>query len=280
MKNIFKWALVLPLIASISFVSCNKDDDDPVTPVVTSPVDGKVLIYEETSTEAEVDVKVYADEALYVGYNQLYVLLYEQGTKNMIKSAHVTFATEMTMMMGMSHASPIEDPSNTDPSDGVFQGAAVFIMPSEGNGTWTFKVHVHNHANNMEGEVMSEVNVISPTEAKMYSFLSATDNAKVFVSLVEPMMPEVGENKFEVVVHSKATMMSFPSMEDLNIEIEPEMPTMGHGSPNNVNPTHIGNGHYEGVVNYTMTGLWRVHMTVKDKDGNVMNDANYFDMTF
>ena len=55
---------------------------------------------------------------------------------------------------------------------------------------------------------------------------------------------------------------------------------MNHGSPNNVNPTHIGNGHYKGVANFTMTGWWRVNMVIKDGEGNVLNNDSYFDITF
>ena len=83
MKSLLKWALVLPLVASVTLVGCNKDDDDDSpAPVVNNPVEGKMLIFEETSSEADVDVKVYADEALFVGYNRMYVMLYEAGTKN------------------------------------------------------------------------------------------------------------------------------------------------------------------------------------------------------
>ncbi len=280
MKNLFKWALVLPLIASITLVSCNKDDDDPMTPKKKSPVADKEMIFEGTASGANLDVKVYADEALYVGYNRIYVMLYETGTNNVVTDAHIEFGTEMAMMMGHTHASPVESPSHIPTEDGVYQGAIVFIMPSEGNGTWKMMVDVHNHDNGEMGTVESEVSIVSPDEAKMYSFISDTDGSKVFVSLVEPMNPEVGENTFEVAVHYKETMMSFPYFEGLMIEIEPEMPTMGHGSPGNVNPTYTSMGHYAGVVNYTMTGLWRVHVTVKDENGDIMNDSNYFDMTF
>ena len=58
------------------------------------------------------------------------------------------------------------------------------------------------------------------------------------------------------------------------------MPAMNHGSPNNVNPTHIGEGHYKGVTNFTMTGWWRVNMLIKDGEGNEINSESYFDITF
>jgi hypothetical protein len=75
-------------------------------------------------------------------------------------------------------------------------------------------------------------------------------------------------------------MMDWPYEPYLAVEIEPEMPSMNHGSPNNVNPTHIGDGHYKGVVNFTMTGWWRVNMKIKDGEGNILTDDVYFDITF
>ena len=55
MKSIFKWALVVPLIASVSLVGCNKDDDDDSpAPVVNNPVEGKMLIFENYSIALKV----------------------------------------------------------------------------------------------------------------------------------------------------------------------------------------------------------------------------------
>jgi hypothetical protein len=56
------------------------------------------------------------------------------------------------------------------------------------------------------------------------------------------------------------------------------MPTMNHGSPNNVNPVHKGNGHYKGKVNFTMTGLWRLHFTLKA--GDAIAKADSLDIEF
>ena len=175
MKTFFKWALVLPLVASMTMIGCSKDDDETPAPVVTSPVDGKELIFTATSTEAEADIEVYADEALFVGYNRLYIMVYETGTKTVIDNAHVSFKTEMQMGMGMTHSSPVEDPTDDTPDDGVFKGAVVFVMPTTATGTWDLEVKVHNHSNNLEGTVKSQVDIISPAPARMYSFVSQTD---------------------------------------------------------------------------------------------------------
>ena len=74
--------------------------------------------------------------------------------------------------------------------------------------------------------------------------------------------------------------MSWPYEPYLVVEIDPEMPAMNHGSPNNVNPVHIGNGHYKGVANFTMTGWWRINLVIKDGEGNVLTDDSYLDITF
>ena len=64
-----------------------------------------------------------------------------------------------------------------------------------------------------------------------------------------------------VMVH--ATGEDGQPLDDLTLEITPEMPTMGHGSPGNVNPTPQGNGHYLGTVNFTMSGPWTVTVVAK-----------------
>ena len=49
------------------------------------------------------------------------------------------------------------------------------------------------------------------------------------------------------------------------------MPDMGnHTSPDNSPLTRQQGGLYQGTVNLTMTGLWRIHLTVRDSQGSVV----------
>ena len=73
--------------------------------------------------------------------------------------------------------------------------------------------------------------------------------------------------------------MSFPAVNDLTVAIEPEMPSMDHGSPNNIDPTLLEAGHYKGRVNFTMTGWWRVHINLL-RGTTVVTDEAYLDITF
>jgi hypothetical protein len=57
------------------------------------------------------------------------------------------------------------------------------------------------------------------------------------------------------------------------------MPSMGHGSPNNVNPTSTGKGHYKGKVNFTMTGEWKINVAIK-KGGSTVSNGLYYMLNF
>ncbi|MNR44863.1 hypothetical protein D3C85_1636520 [compost metagenome] len=57
----------------------------------------------------------------------------------------------------------------------------------------------------------------------------------------------------------------------------PEMPSMGHGSPNNVEPVITKNGIYKGKVNFTMTGDWKINFVLA-KGGQ--SNVTFFDLTF
>jgi hypothetical protein len=283
MKNIFKWAMVLPLSAALILSGCKKDEEEIipyVPPTVNNPVEGKVLVGSGSIDANDLDVRIYADQDLFVGYNKLYIALLKKGTMTQQMSAHVSFVPMMSMNTGMNHSCPTENPITTDPEDGIFIGAAIFIMPSGDMGSWTIDVTVHNHDNGIEGDVTIPLMVKNPPDTRVFSFESPVDQKKIFITMIEPSMPEVGMNDFIVAAHYKADMMSFPPTEVLNISFDPEMPSMGHGSPNNVNPVHIGNGHYQGVVNFTMDGFWRLNMFIADQNDVMIDETHYFDVNF
>lgn len=75
-------------------------------------------------------------------------------------------------------------------------------------------------------------------------------------------------------------MMSFPAIDGYTMTMTPEMPSMGHGSPNNVNPVSSGMGKYDGKVNFTMTGYWKVNFEFLTESGETVKTGQYFDVTF
>jgi len=277
MKSVFKLAM-LPLLAlALATASCKKDEPTPPPPTV-DPYKDLYKIGDADLATAGLTLALYMDEEPFAGYNRVYAVVKDKVTNLVLENATVTFAPLMDMG-AMTHSAPFEQPTwNAEAK--AQKGAVTFIMPST-NGTWYLTVKATNPTTLVEEDHQFTFEVIAKTESRIYSFVSAFDGTtKVFVALVEPPKWKTGMNDFEVVVYKKASMMSFPAMTDLQIEIDPEMPTMGHGSPNNVNPVHMANGHYKGQVNFTMTGYWKVNMVVKDANGNVMNDQGFFDITF
>jgi hypothetical protein len=225
-------------------------------------------------------VKIYADEALFVGYNNIYVAVYDSANSStQITDAHVTFIPMMDMGM-MQHSSPFEDPSTVvESGTNTFKGAVVFIMPSTA-GAWTLGVHIHNHANGQEGMASLPVTVTEPAEPKLISFVSDYDNAMLFVTRITPLSPEVGINDIQFGIYKRESMMSFPGVEGYTLTMTPEMPSMGHGSPNNVNPISSGMGMYDGKVNFTMTGYWKLNLDFYTASNDTIKTGQYFDVTF
>ena len=261
----------------LGFANCNKDNDPEPEPEPEAPI--QVLVGEEYALGSGLKVLYYQDEDPFVGYNKIYIEVQDSITGEKV-TEHLEISIMPMMDMGMmQHSCPTEEfVLNTNSKQ--FEGAAVFVMPSTA-GVWTLTAMITNTLTMAMANAEFEFEVVEPEEAKMVSFVSDLDpTASYFISLIQPANPKVGENEFEILINRRASMMDWPYEPYLVVEIEPEMPAMDHGSPNNVNPTHVENGHYVGVVNFTMTGWWRVNMVIKDGEGNVIKDDVYLDITF
>ncbi len=222
------------------------------------------------------EIKLFAQDTLFEGYNPVYLSIKEIDSNNKLTDAVIHMQPIMDMI-DMVHAAPVENPEGLANEEGLFEGAIVFIMPSTDMMGWTLKVEVGSGTESDMAEMSIPV-VRSLEEPRKISVISPLDDTKYFLSLVQPTEPIVGMNDCEIAVHYKENMMSFPPVTDLSIEISPEMPSMDHGSPNNVNPVHSENGHYEGNVNFTMTGWWRIHLLIKKGSDTITNEA-YLDIT-
>jgi hypothetical protein len=275
MKQLFIYTISLFFL--LNFSNCNKDENPDPEP--TPPVQEQLLIGEEYAIGLGMKVSYYAYENPFVGYNKIYFEIQDSISNEVInENLHIILNPIMDMGM-MMHSCPTEAVI-FDESAQQYSGAAVFVMPSTA-GTWTLNVIVADTANGLEGTAVFNLEVIQPEEARLVSFVSDVDpTASYFVSIIQPQNPIVGENEFEILINRRASMMDWPYEPYLNVEIEPEMPAMNHGSPNNVNPVQVGQGHYVGVVNFTMTGWWRINMLIKNGEGSVINDDSYFDITF
>lgn len=274
MKKYINYILLVAITSTALFISCGKDE----VPEPEDPTVGLTKLAEGYAAGAAAKVQVYMKEtSVTTGYTKFYIQLLDSTTGNRIEDAHIQLTPWMDMGM-MQHSSPYENPASEEAVNHLFPCSVTFIMSSMG-GTWTLKVNVHNHSNNKEGAITFPLTVTEPTKSKQKSFTALHNGAKYFISLIEPSKPKVGINDMELAIYKKASMTSWPADSSLSVTLTPEMPTMGHGSPNNVNPVHTGNGHYKGKVNFTMTGYWKLNLDFMSGTA-VADTTQYFDVEF
>ena len=264
MKKIFMGAITCALL----FTACKKEEVEITEDDSTTTQSNLVEIASNVNSSNQT-IKLFAEDSqLTTGYNNLYVTV-QDDNGNIVTPSSISYSPLMTMST-MSHACPVEQPIY-DAVSGKYKGALVFTMSSMG-GDWTLGVVVDGV------QVIFDLTVAgAPT--KMVGVYTGTDGKVYVVSLLRPVSWEVGMNDIEVLIHRKESMMSFPAEDSFTIQMEPEMISMEHGSPNNVDPVHIGNGHYNGDVNFTMTGDWRIHLKLNQNGTEIHSDA-FLDILF
>ncbi len=269
--------IIAAILVVLTAYSCKNTEE----PAPFEPFKDMVKIATAPTGSGAYKIDVYLKEDAFVGYNNLYLSVYDSASGEVASDWSASISTLMTMMtdMGtMKHTCPLEQPIYNSEMK-AYEGAAMFVMPTTDMGTWQFTINYVN--GNMEGELSFPIIVKEKENKAMISFVSEADQTtKFFVAIIQPELPDVGINDFEIGIYTKESMMSFPAVDDYTVVIEPEMPSMGHGSPDNVDPVSVGNGHYKGNVNFTMTGFWRVHMTITNTANQVVVEDSYFDIEF
>lgn len=250
----------------VFIVSC---DDDETTTNNSSILDDLNLVASiDDSTHT---INIYSENnKLVTGYNELYFETLMNGEKLNLESIEII--PRMEMNSGMTHSAPHYSHIIMD---GLIKKPIVFVMPS-GGGNWfidaDFEFEDHNHSFEIPIEV----------EASEYLKSFTYEDTGYFVSLMGLDSPVVGSNNIHFTVHKRENMMNWPAVEDLAIEIEPWMPSMGHGSSGNENPVFKESSNfYEGIVNFNMTGDWEIRVDLKQNMSDTISIGNVvFNLTF
>lgn len=207
-------------------------------------------------------LQLVAHAPLHAGYNEVMVHLTGPDGQP-VAGAQVTYQPMMAMVDGKDHSAATEQPVEQQP--GMYYGAVAFPMPSGPDlGKWALTVKLADATGAASGEAAFPVDVLP---AKLSGSFVGPEEAKIFLMAVQPTTePQVGKQPFEIFAMTRQGMLDWPPVDDLLLEITPEMPTMGHGSPGNENPVSQGNGHYQGTVNFTMAGPWTVTVVARRGD--------------
>ena len=202
-----------------------------------------VKIIPELSTVVDGQYNVFAYSktgTFHTGYNEIFFVATKKKNGNYIKNYDITgIAPQMLMVkMNMKHSTPVGGSAESFDENrlAVKRTWVSFVMNSR------------------------------------KSFKAADDT--YYLSLVNPTDWQTGKNTVTAYVSKKNTPATTPyslAQEQLTIEIDPRMPDMGnHTSPDNTPLTRQTDGSYQGHVNLTMTGRWRIHLTIRDAAGNVV----------
>ena len=285
-------------IASLGLVSCNSNDDE--TGIVIEGIDlskdvdccsaeealqvykfiQTVRIIPELSTSVDGLYEVWAYSktgTLHKGYNDLYFVVTKKKTGNYVKYFDIKNITPLMNMVKMNiwHSTPVgstfEVFDTTRPA--VKHGWVSLLMNTSDAGSWQFSYDI---------EVLGSKGGVQNTPINVDALPDGQDwlkNFKVgddtyFLSLVNPSDWQTGTNTIQAYISKKSNPITTPyalATETFTVEIDPRMPDMGnHTSPDNVALTKQQDGSYTGNINLTMTGLWRIHLTVRDAEGNIV----------
>ena len=297
MKKVKRLFLVL---AAVALTACNSNDDGVEAGIeipgitITDDVDccsaeealqvykflQTVKIVPELSTEIDGKYNVFAytrNGSFHNGYNEIYFVATKKATGNYIKNFELTNITPIMHMVKMDkyHSTPT-GPAAESFDNGILavkRSWVSFLMNTSEAGSWTlsYDALVLGKESKVEKKDIV-VNALPDGQAWLKSFKVGDDN--YFLSLVTPSDWKTGTNTIKAYISKKSDPITTPyalATETFTVEIDPRMPDMGnHTSPDNTPLVKQQDGSYQGTINLTMTGLWRIHLTVKDAKGNVV----------
>lgn len=231
-----------------------------------------------TAAAGDLTVELLTDARLETGTTRIYLRV-RDGAGQPITDAAVTFQPTMTMTGSMAHGAPVLG-SPTVGADGLYGVRVVFQMPTSDIGSWSAVVGVTRPGAATLEASFPALDVADSGRAKSFSYTEpgASTATKYVASLNLEAEPKVGLNPVVVTLHRMEDMMTFVPVDDAAIALDPQMPSMGHGSPGSVDPTLTSAGDYEGQLSFAMAGEWLT--TVTFSRGGAVIGAPQFAIAF
>ena len=270
MKRIALAVAFLALAAGCS----SSDEPDPST---QPALHGARQTSVGSLTQDGLTVELFTDTRLETGLTPLWVSV-KNAAGQPVTGATVALKPMMAMAAtqtapAFEHSAPTFGcaPMTAD-GDGLYHCDAVFqMMTTATGGSWRADVSITAGgapvAVSLDPVVVSPCALATSGSSGCSAVFSYTDpNTQVAtryvasLNLLEPF--KVGLNPVALTLHTRsADMMTFPPVENAVITLDPQMPSMGHGSPGSVNPTMTAPGLYEGQLSFSMDGPWETTVT-------------------
>lgn len=259
--------LALSLALAVA-LGCASDKQDPAAPKTSVA----------TATAGNLSVELLTDTRLETGMTPIYVKV-TTASGQVVSDAAVTFRPVMSMTGGTSHGAPVIGAPAAG-ADGLYHCDVVFQMATSAMGSWSATVGVTPAGSAAVEASFPTLPVADSGRAKTFSYTDPVTSAvtKYVASLNLEAAPRVGLNPVLLTLHRMQDMMTFAPVDDATLVLDPQMPSMGHGSPGSVNPTLTSAGVYAGQLSFSMAGDWVTTATVSR--GGVAVGAPTFATTF
>lgn len=247
LNKVLVWGVLLLAVSGLAACDQNEEagEPDPELYNVGEVIDG------------EVTLTLYAESPLEVGYQPVWIQVDRAGEP--LEVSEISLATEM-QMESHAHGSPIEQPGTLrDSEHGLYKGALILTMPSGSMGSWSLTMEA-TFSSGVTATGSVDLNVENSNRVQSFQ---TSDDTSYLLTWVEPKEQKEGANDLEVTLHKREGMYSFPPVTNADITVTPWMPSMDHGSENNIDPVHDTDGHYKGEVVFNMTGDWEVHLDLE-----------------
>lgn len=230
-----------------------------------------------TATAGGLEVDLLAAGRLETGRSPVFLAVRTVGG-DPVADATVSFEPLM-QMDGYVHGAPVLGAPALE-ADGVYRCEVVFQMSTVAGGTWGATVEIAR-----PGAAPVEVNfpslpVADSGRARTFAHTdprTATVTGYV-ASLNLDAGARVGLNPVTATLHRMDGATAFTPVEGAALHLDPQMPSMGHGSPGSVDPTAAGPGVYRGKLSLSMPGEWEITMTVA-REGTTLGSPR-FTLTF
>ena len=248
-------------------VCCTQDDEVKISEILAGYKEVTGLSRQSAGSYT---IKVYSRKAsLHVGYNDLYFAVEKTESGRHVKDFTISELSPLMDMGMMQHSTPIA--SQFDQIEG-FPIYHTWVAPLMA-GEWTlpFSYRIKDESGTLPG---GPVTIEAAPEGQAWIKSFKWNGATYYLTLASPQDLQTGVNTVRAYISKKAddaTQPYLPASEEFTVGIYPTMPDMGnHTSPNNEPLTLQKDGSYQGQLNLTMTGVWDIHLHVKDAAGNTV----------
>ena len=248
-------------------VCCTQDDEVKIGEILAGYKEVTGLSRQSAGSYT---IKVYSRKAsLYVGYNDLYFAVEKTESGRHVKDFAISDLSPLMDMGMMQHSTPIANQFAQIESFPIYHTWVAPLMAGE----WTlpFSYRIKDESGTLPG---GPVTIEAAPEGQAWIKSFKWNGATYYLTLASPQDLKTGVNTLRAYISKKAddaTQPYLPVSEDFTVDIYPTMPDMGnHTSPNNEPLTLQKDGSYQGQLNLTMTGVWDIHLHVKDAIGNTV----------